>query len=199
MDQGGGEVSGFNVEFDRARATTLLGYLDGISDGAEKALYNTLKKVNAKAKTEASNLIRKGSKGQQGLALSKAYVDSKLKTNNPSYAKLQSRLYAARRGILMTRYKYRVNKNGGYDVGINGTFSSPKYKRLPGAFLLPTLKGSGVPGLAIRQNGKLKVLHSPSISQALQTHLDTLRKIVSPFANKVLEQEVNSVLRRKGF
>lgn len=180
-----------DISIDSVQVQRLIGYLDGIDYGAEKALYRTLTDVQKKAKVEASKKIR------TQLALTKAYVDSKLRVGKPSYSNLTATVNAERRGVLMTRFAYRKTSRGtGYDVKIN---PSNGYKNLPGAFLLPQLKNSGVPGLAIRKNGKIEVLHAPSVSQVMNTFLPDLQKQMSEYAAVRLEKEVSGVLRQKGF
>ncbi len=186
-------MSGINVGFKHGDAKRLLRYLDGIDDGAEKAIYRTLVATQKKAKTEASKLIR------SNLALTKKYVDSKLSLGKPSYSNLTGRLIASKRGLLMTAFKYKPLKEGGYEVGVSGTYASPKFKSMPGAFLLPRLKNSNVPGLAIRKDHKLKMLYAPSVSQALNEHMPALQKQMAAFGLDRLKKEVAAVLRQKGF
>lgn len=167
----------------------ILNLVKDVEAGREKLLYRTLSATQSKMKVEASKKIR------TQLALKKAYVDERLKVGKVSYQNLTARLTANKRGILMTRFAYRRNrkKNGGYDVKIK-----PKggYKNLPGAFLLPRLKNSGVSGLAIRKGKKLKVLHAPSVSQVLSTFLPELKDEMSAFAQERLRKEVSSIIRR---
>jgi hypothetical protein len=178
-------------EFKQAHVKKLLGLLDGINYGAEKALYRTLVATQKKAKTDASKLIRDGSTGSNGLNLSKKYVDGKLKVGKPSYSNLTARVYADRRGVLLSNFKYTKLKTGGYSVNVTGL-----KKRIAGAFLIDPLKHSGKVGIAIRKNGKLEVLHGPSVSQALNTHLTRLQESMADYSHGRLDKEVASVLRR---
>ncbi|MDA3807518.1 MAG: hypothetical protein PF440_06310 [Thiomicrorhabdus sp.] len=181
-------------EFKRAHVKKLLELLDGIDYGAEKALYKTLVATQKKAKTDASKLIRDGSTGSNGLNLSKKYVDGKLKVGKPSYSNLTARVYAGRRGVLLTNFPYKkLVRKGGYSVNVTGL-----KKRIAGAFLINPLKYSGKAGIAIRKNGKLEVLHGPSVSQALNTHLESLQESMADYSHGRLAKEVAEVLRRAG-
>ena len=165
----------------------LLKLIKDVDQGVPKALFRTVQATQKKAKVEASKKIR------SQLDLKKAYVDARLFTGKPSYSNLSARLYAAKRGILMTRFKYRLSKRGGVDVKIK-----PKsaWKNLPKAFILPKLKNSGVPGIAVRTGGRIKVLHAPSPSQVLNSFLPELREEMGEFANERLKKEVETIIRR---
>lgn len=169
---------------DSARLLKLIKDVDG---GVPKALYRTIDATQKKAKVEGSKKIR------SQLDLKKAYVDARLFTGKPTYSNLSARLYASKRGILMTRFKYRLAKSGGVDVKIK-----PKsaWKNIPKAFILPRLKNSGVAGIAVRQNGKLKMRYAPSPSQVLNTFLPELRVEMGEFANERLKKEVETIIRR---
>lgn len=185
-------ANNLQISFDSQQVSRLLSYLDGIDNGAEKALYRTLTATQKKAKKEASTLIRKQ------LKLSKAYVDSKLKTGKPSYSNLTASVRAEKRGILLTRFEYRKNpiKGKGYQVKIKPTGG---FKNFPHVSLLRNLKNSGVDGLASWEGGKWEMKYGPSVSQVMNTFLPTLSEQMSTYAAKQLEKEVSGVLRQKGF
>lgn len=165
----------------------LLKLIKDVDQGVPKALYRTLNATQKKAKVEASKKIR------SQLDLKKAYVDARLFTGKPTYSNLSARIYASKRGILMSRFKYRLKKKGGVDVKIKPR--SP-WKHLPKAFVLPRLKNSGVAGIAVRTGGRLKVLHAPSPSQVLNNYLAELREEMGEFSNDRLKKEVETIIRR---
>lgn len=171
----------------KGRVQELLALIEDVDNGSTRALYRTLDATQKKAKVEASKKIR------SQLKLSKAYVDERLFTGNPSWSNLTARLYANKRGILLSRFEHRSAKNGGVDVKIKP--GSP-WRNLPNAFILPRLKNSGVPGIAVRTGGKLKVLHAPSTSQVLNTYLPELQEEMAEFALERLSKEVETIIRR---
>lgn len=184
----------FELKIDRDKVDDLVSLLDGIDQGAEKALYRALKRVQSKAKTRVSQMIRNHPK--HGLNLGAAYVKSKLNVGKPTYSNLTARLYASKRGTLLTRFPYRKKASGGINVKV---LRKGSYKNLPGAFIMENLKNSGATGIAIRKGGKIKMLYAPSISQALNQHLPQLSDEMGEYALEALEKEVSGVLRQKGF
>ncbi len=176
-----------SITVEQSGRNELLALIADIENGAEKALYRTLKATQDKAKIEASKKIR------TQLKLSKAYVDGHLFVGKPSYSNLSAKLYATKRGILMSRFDHRSAKKGGVDVKIKPTGG---YKNLPGAFILPRLKNVELPGIAVREKGKLKVLHAPSVSQVLNSYMPELRDEMAEFAADRLRKEVETIIRR---
>lgn len=180
------------VSLKSGDTSRLLKLISDIEGGQQKALYRTLKATQAKMKTEASKQIRNAPK--HGLNLTKKYVDSKLKAGAISYTKMEARLSAEKRGVLMTRFPYSVTSKG-VRVKIKRKASR---KFIKDAFVMPRLKNSHVPGIAVRKNNKLDVLHSPSISQALDQVLQKTEFVeqMSTFAIERLSKEVETILRR---
>ncbi|MDR9499968.1 MAG: phage tail protein, partial [Hydrogenovibrio sp.] len=151
-----------DLKLKGADVNRLIKLVSSVDGGAEKALYRTLKDAQKKGKVEASKQVR------TQLNLKKAYVDGKIKTGKISYTNLTARIYASKRGLLLSRFKHRKLKRGGVNVKVKKGGAT---KRMPGAFLIRGLKNSGATGIAIRKKGKLDVLHGPSVSQVMDTFL----------------------------
>ncbi len=193
-------------EVDTKGMSRVLKLVENIEKGREKALYRNVKAVQKKMKTMISAEIRKDP--QHGLNLSKKYLDSKLRTGSISYSKLQARVYASRRGTLLSRFgatqrakttfvkKYGEKRKVNNGIAVK-VLAKGRKKRMKGAFFI-RLKNSGVQGVAIRKGGKLKVLYGPSPDQAMAQvikHSD-IRERVSAFAAEDLRHQVTHLLRK---
>lgn len=174
--------------------------LKGLSLDGAKILTRTLNKTATKARTRSSQEIRKqvnltnkyiiGSKGKQG----------KLWISKASYKKLQARLVAEKRGVLMTRYPHTMLARGGASVKIKRSGARVK---IPNAFKTTvSAGGSRVEVLALPDSGKyatgnrkMKVLYSPSVSQVFNTVRDEVDAELMNFLAEATDREIATALR----
>lgn len=158
---------------DKAEIESLL---TGMKKDAPKILSRAINRTVTQSKKRASQEIRKD------LNLSASYVNGsksrglpgKLFTRPATRQKLSGRLFAHERGVLMTRYPHSVLKRGGVSVKIK---RGGARVRIPGAFITKVDAGGrrvdvvAIPkpdlGKYTTGNNKIKVLYSPSVSQAL--------------------------------
>jgi len=191
-----------SVKVDAEANRRLLSTLSSIEGGANKALYRTIKKTQSKAKTAASQMIRKD------LNLSAKYVGGKIFKSRIDIGQLTGRIYMSKRGILLSRFPYRENRGGGFAVKVK---RNGQYKVMQNAFEI-SLKGSNLIGLAIRGNKRefgswlnasagqehdyVNVMHGPSPSQVMSDKIPKLREQMAIYSRDQLEKEVATMLRR---
>lgn len=158
------------IDIDPAQLEAAQQRLAHIKNGAARALSRALNKTAARAKTAANTEIR------QQVNLQAAEVRDKLKIFKANVNQLTAKLSADRRGLLM--YHYVTN----YSNAQKGRPRTPirvKVKAggqtytLYSAFYVLT-KNSHLLTPAYLEGGKLKVLHSPSVSQVLMTVKDAI-------------------------
>lgn len=201
-----------SVEIDRASLKSLRIFLAGVQDEAPKILARSLNATATKARTEGSKAVRKQ------VNLSAAYVRDRMKVNKANYRNLKSSVATPTRGLLLSYYLYGVtgiNKDTGRATSgallkyKKGYFSvanldqplkvkvKPKGKAVklgPEWFILPKLKGSNLPGLARRVDGKLK-LHGPSLSQVFDDVIGEIDGTMNDYLADQMDKNIDSVLR----
>lgn len=156
---------------------------------AATAAVRTLNRAAQSARTAASREIRRQ------VGLSKRYVDGKLALQKASQNRLEARVSAAKRGVLLTRFAYRVRADG---VAVR-VKPSGAFKLLPGAFTiaLPNLVGDDTkdPQAIVRRAAgsgrKFDVLYGPSVSQVYRT----VRRDIEPGVRAQAREELRRQLR----
>ena len=147
-------------------------------------LRRTLKKTAKHAQVEGTKAIRKQ------VNLKAAYVKEKLRIVPASADGLILKIVVPHRGRLLSRFPYTKLKNSVTvkvkPIGARG--------KLPGAFIVPRLKHSHVPGIAYRRDGKLDVLHGPSLSQVWDDVQPDVAPDIAEFAGRTIRSELNYIL-----
>lgn len=170
------DVRWVGLEAARARIAATPKMIDR---AAVQALNRAITSVRALAVRE----IRKE------VQLPAGYVREKLRINRATASRPEASIVASRRGVLLTRFPHRVLKRGGIAVTVTPG-SRALFSR---AFLIKSLRGSGVPGIAVRK-GKARlpvaVLHGPSPSQVF----GTIRKDIAPEAGQIYRRQFQSAL-----
>lgn len=162
-----------------SKFTTIRTFRDELDRAGDRMPEEVFRELNSSAQKLRLRAIDEITKR---VALSRKYVDDRLLFFPATKDRPESRILAASRGVLLTRFKYQVlrapnkTKKGTKPAGITGRivpsriYTEPKFFRL-------TLKGSGAPGIAVR-TGKgrnaIKVLHGPSVSQVFRMTLPDL-------------------------
>lgn len=188
------------IEINKDQLNDVQVMLKSLRLDGPKILTRTLNKTATKARTRSSQEIRKqvnltnkyivGSRGQRG----------KLWISRATFKKLQARVVAEKRGVLMTRYPHTMLARGGATVKIKRNGSRAK---LPGAFKTTVPAGGNrVEVLAIREDGrtktgkpKMKVLYSPSVSQVFNTVRDGIDDELMEFLALATDREIAAALR----
>ena len=193
-------MAGLNVRLNQQDIDTANRLLNGVKNGAKRAITRTLSRTLDKAATRANQEIRKD------VRLTATYVRGKLLKNKPSFSKPTAILSAEKRGVLLTRYKYRVLAKGkGVRVWVKQSGSSAD---MPSAFLVRNLKNSGADGIALppgikapRDQGitssggtQFDVLHGPSVSQVFTEVKDEIEPEMSAFATQELLRQIDVIL-----
>jgi len=155
--------------------------------GSEKKIVaaqnSAINKTAAKAKTLASKKIR------EQVNLKAGYVGSHLKVKKSTFSTLSASIWATKRGVLMTRYPHRKIKKG-VKVKIK---KGGAYRLINGGFIMTNLSNSGASGVAVRDNGKIKMLYSPSVSQVF----NTVRDDIAPETDIYLQQQFEREIKRR--
>ena len=141
------------------------------------AVVRVLNRMATTVRLEASRRIR----GK--LALPATYVRERLNVLKATNARPVAVIFAKRRGVLLTRFKWRqlfernTSKPGRKRAGVAGVILPGRPYRARKFFVIPQLNNSNGPGIAIR-TGKgrdaFEVLHAPSVSQAFALVRDDL-------------------------
>ena len=143
-------------------------YFGGFKAALPQALARVVNRIASKVRTEASRRIR------SKVALPASYVRERLFLRPATASKLEAVIYAKRRGVLVSRFKWRqlweknLTKSGRKAAGITGMIVPGRSYTARRWFVIPMLKDSHVPGIAIRNSRARKdieVLHGPSVSQ----------------------------------
>lgn len=143
----------------------------------------------AAARTVAAEVQQKYGYARRLIFVKKAFFDK---------GRLTAEITANRRGLLLSRYPYRQNKEAGRRAGIRIQVGRESAQKLmPGAFVI-RLPGSGTDALAVprdkgdRSHGRaLVVLHGPSASQIF----DTFRPRIAADTGQKLSAEIGRRLR----
>ena len=167
-------------------------------DGLLLAMTRALNKTSDKAKTAGAQEIYKQ------LNLTSAYIKQQISSakdspsNRATFNNLVSKVTARRRGIRLARF---LTNESAVHYGSPGTIPRVKVKRggatkpITGGFLLK-LKYAGVPGLFVRQGGKLKHLYGPSPSQAFESVKDDISPAMAAYMQVQLKTQAEGVLRQ---
>lgn len=149
-----------------------------------------------KAKVIASRRIR------ENLALKKQYVDGKLRIRRVQENAIH--LEATRRGMLLTRFPHKAvfrtrrgkKRPAGYRVRIKRGGKSVHMRHIfPIRLLAGRVQGSNI-GLATRlgrERYPIKVLHGPSVSQALETLLEEIGGETRGHYARFVEAEIGKI------
>lgn len=178
---------------DQSKVNKILSYATAVENGAEKALHRALKSTRSKALTTLSRAIR------DEVNLKKSYVLSKISFTNPSFSNPSFVIRTKKRGVLMTHYPYRKMRDGSIKVRIK---RGGKPKKIRGAFIIERLKNSKKPGIAVRigkGRGDIEVLHSPSVSQVMNTLItekEGIKQELADYFTDRVEKEVVNILKR---
>jgi len=157
-----------------------------IKDSEDKiiaAQNSAINKTAAKAKTLASKEIR------AQVNLKAGYVGKHLTIKKSTFNTLTASIWATKRGVLMTRYPHRKIKKG---VKVN-IKKGGGYRLIGGGFIMTNLSNSGASGIAVRENGKIKMLYSPSVSQVF----NTVRDDITPETDKYLQLQFEREIKRR--
>lgn len=197
------------VQINKGQLADVRRMLSGIKNGAARAEARALNRVASKAKTRGGKDIRKD------VRLPAAYVRDRLNLKKATFSNLQSAVVTPSRGLLLSYFLSGKGNAARYVKGL-GTIAvsvgdyqqrrnvsvkvkpTGRAKKMPNAFILPRLKYSGVPGVAIRKNGKLDVLHGPSLSQVFT---DVKEKMAPDMADELaaeLDREASYLLSKNG-
>jgi len=201
-----------DVRVDRSSIKGVQLLLAGVADKAPRALARTLNRTASKSRTEASRAIR----GQ--VKLSAAYVKDRLKVRKASPKNLSAAIATPSRGLLLSYYLYGITgvnqdtgrasrgmllkyKKGFFSVAnldqplkVKIKPDKPPIKLGPEWFILPKLKNANLPGLAKRENGKLR-LHGPSLSQVFTDVKDEISGPMLDYQAEQFAKEVDTILR----
>lgn len=180
------------INKDQLNDTRLM--LKGLALDGPKIISRALNDTAKKGLQRSSEEIRKQ------VALKATYVKGKFRISRASYKRLQARLIAEKRGVLMTRYPHTMLKRGGATVKIK---TSGSREKLPGAFKTTVQAGSKrVEVLAIAASGKyktgnrkMKVLYSPSVSQVFNTVRDQVDAELMEFLSVATDRQIAAALR----
>lgn len=193
-------MTGFNVRIDQGDLNEVTRLLDGVKNGALRAISRALNSTMGKAATRANKEIRADVK------LPAAYVLEKLRKQRATFSNLSASISAEERGVLLTRYKYlELARKKGVRVWIKQSGPSAT---LPGAFIVRNLKKSGATGIALLPGSKLPgpsritrpggakfdVLHGPSVSQVLTDVKDEIQDEMADIASTELLRQVDVIL-----
>lgn len=195
-------MSGIRIEIDASQLARVRSALSDIKNGAERAITRALNSTAAKAKIEASKAIRAEVK------LSASYVNGKITVTKATFDSPQSSISAERRGVLLTQFPYTILARGGVSVRVS---SSRGREKMPSAFVIPRLKNSGVPGIALPKDianryrkshytGRLPyvVLHAPSVSQVLTEVKDDISPDMDTYLATELDRQIGVILVQHG-
>lgn len=195
-------MAGIRIEIDQADLDRVRSALRDIKNGAERAMTRALNDTASKAKTLASQEIRKDVK------LPAAYVKDNIQVSKATFGNLTSSISATRRGVLLTRFPYTKLARGGVSVQVS---ASGGRQKMPSAFIIPRLKNSGVPGIALPReiasqyrkssySGRLPyvVLHAPSVSQVLTEVKDEIAPELDEFLAGELDRQIGVILVQYG-
>lgn len=185
------------VTLDPALLADVQSKLAHIKNGAARAVSRALNKSASKAKTRASVEIRKQ------VRLSAAYVREHLYGPSSGFQykatinKLQARISAKRRGVLLRQFSTTKQRSMGRPKTlIRVTVKPGVSKRMPNAFWVNLLNNNGL-AIAVRDSAnKLKVLHGPSLSQVLTTVKDDILSEMRDTLTANLQHEMNWLLRQ---
>ena len=141
------------------------------------------------------------------LALTKQRVDKALTIQKATTQRLEAKVLAVSRGVLLNRFPHRqLTKRGktkprvrnGISVKVSKGGSFNKFKR---GFLIRLKTGEGQGerfGLAVRNGTKVddyEVLHGPSPSQALNTLRDGIAEQEEPILRERIQLELKRLIR----
>lgn len=181
-----------DVRFDMSDVQALARRLNASAQQITLATTRGINKTAAKTLTAANKAIR------QQVALPAAYVKSKLTLRKATVQRPEATLSAAKRGVLLSRFKHSATKKG-----VRVTVKPGQSKLIVGAFLMRlragTTDGAGALGIAARAkagNGRVprypvEVFHGPSVSQVYN---DT-RQQLKPDIEADLPQQIAGELR----
>lgn len=184
------------IKLDQNQVEETRVLLRGLALDGPKILSRSLNKTATKGRQRSSEEIRKQ------VALKAAYVKSKLVVRRATYKRLQAKITAEKRGVLMTRYPYSQLKTGGVSVKIKKNGARQK---LRGAFKT-TLRAGGktVDVLAVPDpqggkyrtgNRKISVLYSPSVSQVFNTVRDRVDDELVGYLEAETTKQIATFLR----
>lgn len=181
-----------DLRFDMRDVEQLARDLNANARQISVATARGINKVASKAQTAANKKIR------EQVALPAAYVKGKLTLRKASADRPEATISAAKRGVLLSRFKHSATKKG-----VRVTVKPGQSKLIIGAFLLRlragTTDGAGALGIAARQRtagGRvprypIEVFHGPSVSQVY----DDTRQQIKPDIEADLPLQIASELR----
>lgn len=182
------------IKLDQRQVEETRVLLRGLALDGPKVLSRSLNKTATKGRQRSSEEIRKQ------VALKAGYVKSKLAVKRATFKRLQAKLTAAKRGVLMTRYQHSQLKSGDYSVKIKRKGAR---KRLRGAFKTNVYAGGKkVDVLAFRGDGfyrtgnrRMNVLYAPSVSQVFNTVRNRVDAEMATFLLAETERQIATALR----
>lgn len=188
------------LQIDLTELTALQGRLLEVKDGQGLLLAVTraLNKTSDKAKVAGAQEIYKQ------LNLKSSYIKAQLSSasdspaNRATFSQLRSKVSARRRGVRLARFM--TNESA---VGFGRPKTRPRVrvkrtglaKPITGGFLLH-LKYSGLAGIFVYQNGRLKHLYGPSPSQAFESVKDQISPAMVAYLAAQLKTQAEGVLRQ---
>lgn len=174
---------------------------------ALRALRKAINRSNIPVRRALNKRIRETRKAASGvireeLALKKRYVDERLTITKATLSKLEAKVSTPSRGVLLSRFPNRQLKRKGRTVAKRNAGISVKvkrgggFKKLRRAFFIKlrrgNVAGAGATGIAIREENGIKVLHAPSVSQAL----NTLRGPIVDDQTEKLRQDISDEMNK---
>lgn len=204
---------GYRVEADTESLQDAISYFEFVGGNTSDAMRIAINKTGRPVRTRSSQKIR------EQVRLKAGYVNERLKFVKATRRKLEGRIQAPSRGLLLSRYSTKPLISGdrvswikpppvpprGIRVKVKPSGSpktvtgGPKIDGKPFYLVLRNgrLAIAGRRRSAGPQGGTLDVLHAPSLSQVFTDVKDD----VSPFASEKLTDELvkamNFVLKRK--
>lgn len=187
-----------NIKIDEQQLGDLRVSLSGLTLNGAKILSRSLNQTARRAKTRAAQEI------VANYRLKSAYVknDKNLKVTLSNYRRLQAKVTAQKRGVLLTRYPYSILKRGGVSVGIR---KNSGRKKITDAFKTTLRAGSKTVEVIARPdpsggrystgNRKIKVLYSPSVSQLFNQFKEKLDRELVEYLDTVTNRELDAFLR----
>ncbi|WP_271273823.1 phage tail protein [Aliamphritea hakodatensis] len=172
-----------------------------IARNAPKASSMAINSTARKIRTRASRDIRSRKGFKAGYLVNR--VKPRLAIGFATESNLSGRVFAEVRGTLLSRFSARQVRRGKYKngkrrkAGVSFRVNVAEgRKTLDKAFFIPSLRGSGAAGIAVRDDkgrNDIKVLHSTSVHHAFQ---DAIKNIGPEMQGELKKELLRQLLRR---
>lgn len=193
------------IEINQAQLREVDELLKHIKNGSSTALSMAINKTTPKVRTKASAEIRKQVKLKAG------YVRERLTLTKASRAKPSAAIQTPSRGLLLSHFDTKLGGTTGA-VPVKGSYKDVKVKVKPTGRAKPVqgkpgnvgkpfyirLKNSNRVGIAQRRpDGKIDVLHGPSLSQVFNDVKDQILPEASDELAKQLDQAAQFLIKKQ--